>query len=71
MIVVYVVDDAVVSDAEATCRASLELAALSRRRVFSEIFYRPHYSIVNRLGQAGYGLAGLSFDDDLIAHRAA
>lgn len=62
MIIVYVVDDAVVSDAEATCRASLELAALSRTRVFSEVFYRPHYSIVNRF---------LSFDDDLIAHRAA
>jgi hypothetical protein len=61
MSVVDVVDDAVVSDA----------AALSRTRVFSEDFYRPHYSIVNRLGQAGYGLAGLSFDDDLIAHRAA
>jgi hypothetical protein len=71
MIVVYVVDDAVVSHAEATCGTSLELAALPRTRVFGEIFYRRHYSIVNRLGQAGYGLAGLPFDDNLIAHRVA
>jgi len=70
-IVVYIVDDAVVSDAEAARSASLELPVLSRTRVFGEIFYGPHYPIVERLGQAGYGLTSPPFDEDLIAHHAA
>jgi hypothetical protein len=51
--------------------AFLESPALSRTRVIGEIFYGPHYSIIDRLGQAGYGFAGHPFADDLIAHRAA
>ena len=54
--IVYIVDDAVVSDAEAARSASLELPVLSRTRVFGEIFYGPHYRSYTAWGRRATAL---------------